>query len=111
MAQGTRFIPVRSWLPKLFDISLNILRQIGDFYLIRNTCGCLFIYKNCYYGLTGNHVRTTNNLHNDLMKRFWDGKGYSIPRCVIIKDGLVVEKNALRPSDGQKLYDQIGKYL
>ena len=64
-----------------------------------------------YYGLAGNHVRTTDNLRNDLMKRFWDGKGYSIPRYVIIKDGEVVDKNALRPSDKQKLYDEIGKYL
>lgn len=64
-----------------------------------------------YYGLAGNHVRTTDNLRNDLMKIFWEGKGYTIPRYVIVKDGKIVEKDALRPSDKQKLYDQIGKYL
>lgn len=64
-----------------------------------------------YYGLAGYHVRTTDNLRNDLIKRFWGGKGYSIPRYVIIKDGAVVVENAQRPSDKQKLYDQIAKYL
>lgn len=64
-----------------------------------------------YYGLAGNHIRTTDNLRNDLMKIFWEGKGYTIPRYVIVKDGKIVEKDALRPSDKQKLYDQIGKYL
>ncbi|QKJ32008.1 TlpA family protein disulfide reductase [Mucilaginibacter mali] len=64
-----------------------------------------------YYDLGGNHVRTTDNLRNDLMKIFWDGKGYAIPRYVIVKDGKIVEKDAKRPADKQKLYDQIGKYL
>ncbi|MES2275400.1 MAG: TlpA disulfide reductase family protein [Bacteroidota bacterium] len=64
-----------------------------------------------YYDLSGNHVRTTDNLRTDLMNRFWDGKGYSIPRYVIVKDGVIVEKDALRPADKQKLYEQIGKYL
>lgn len=62
-----------------------------------------------YYGLSGTHIRAADALKQDLLNLFWDGKSYSIPRYLIVKDGVVVEKSALRPSDGQKLYDQIGK--
>jgi len=64
-----------------------------------------------YYNLGGNHVRTSDNLRNDLIKKFWGGKGYAIPRYVIVKNGAIVEKDALRPSDKEKLFAQISKYL
>lgn len=62
-----------------------------------------------YYNLSGTHIRAADALKKDLMNLFWDGKSYSIPRYLIVKDGAVVEKSALRPGDGQKLYDQIQK--
>ncbi|PTT01943.1 hypothetical protein DBR11_06160, partial [Pedobacter sp. HMWF019] len=64
-----------------------------------------------YYDLRGKHIRTSDLLRQDLMNKFWDGKGYSIPRYLIVKDGKVVETSALRPADKDKLYEQIRKYL
>lgn len=64
-----------------------------------------------FYKLSGSHIRTNGALQKDLINRLWDGKGYSIPRYLIIKDGKLVESKALRPSDKQKLYDQIAAYL
>ncbi|HWW38461.1 TlpA disulfide reductase family protein [Pedobacter sp.] len=64
-----------------------------------------------YYDLRGKHIRTSDSLRQDLMNKFWDGKSYSIPRYLIVKDGKVIEANALRPADKDKLYQQIRKYL
>ncbi len=64
-----------------------------------------------YYKLAGNHIRTNDLLQKDLMNKLWDGKGYAIPRYLILKDGQLVVPNALRPSDKQKLYEQIASYL
>ena len=64
-----------------------------------------------YYKLSGNHIRTNGMLQKDLINKIWDGKGYSIPRYLILKDGKLVVPDALRPSDKTKLYDQISSYL
>ncbi|SDD33463.1 Redoxin [Mucilaginibacter pineti] len=64
-----------------------------------------------FYNLSGNHARVNNTLLKDLLIKFWDGKGYSIPRYVLVKDGVIIEKDAARPSDKQILYDQISKHL
>jgi thiol-disulfide isomerase/thioredoxin len=64
-----------------------------------------------FYNLSGNHARVNDVLLKDLLTKFWDGKGYSIPRYVLVKDGVVVENDAARPSDKQILYDQISKHL
>ncbi|HTM99733.1 MAG TPA: TlpA disulfide reductase family protein [Pedobacter sp.] len=65
-----------------------------------------------YYKLAGNHIRTNDLLLKDLISKLWGGKGgYSIPRYLILKDGKLVVPDALRPSDKQKLYDQIATYL
>jgi len=61
-----------------------------------------------YYDLAGTHIRTNDLLRKDLIELFWNGKGYFIPRYVIIdKEGNIIEKDALRPSDEEKLYKQI----
>ncbi|MBB6238408.1 thiol-disulfide isomerase/thioredoxin [Pedobacter sp. AK013] len=64
-----------------------------------------------YYKLSGSHIRTNNALQKDLIDRLWEGKGYAIPRYLIIKDGKLVVADALRPSDKEKLYAQISKFL
>jgi thiol-disulfide isomerase/thioredoxin len=64
-----------------------------------------------YFKLSGNHVRTNKTLQQDLVNKLWEGKGYSIPRYLILKDGKLVVASALRPSDKTKLYEQIAKYL
>lgn len=64
-----------------------------------------------YYKLTGNHIRTNQALQTDLINKLWEGKGYAIPRYLILKDGKLVVASALRPSDKEKLYKQIEQYL
>lgn len=64
-----------------------------------------------YYKLAGDHIRVNETLLQNLMDKLWDGKGYSIPRYLILKDGELVEREALRPSDKDKLYQQIAKHL
>lgn len=64
-----------------------------------------------FYKLAGNHIRTNDALLKDLINKLWDGKGYAIPRYLILKDGKLVVADALRPSDKGKLYEQIAQYL
>ncbi|GAB3925618.1 TlpA family protein disulfide reductase [Mucilaginibacter myungsuensis] len=64
-----------------------------------------------YYNLAGDNIRTSDALRQDLIKQLWGGKGYAIPRYVIVKNSEIVVKDAERPSSTQKLFDQIGKYL
>lgn len=64
-----------------------------------------------YYELTGAHIRTSDALRKDLAQKIWGTQSYSIPRYLIIKNGKIVENNALRPSSKKDLYDQIAKYL
>lgn len=64
-----------------------------------------------FYKLSGNHIRTNDALQKDLINKLWNGKGYAIPRYLILKDGKLVVPNALRPSDKSKLYEQIEQYL
>ncbi|RZL14670.1 MAG: redoxin domain-containing protein, partial [Pedobacter sp.] len=64
-----------------------------------------------YYKLSGNHIRVNPKLLQNLMDKLWDGKGYSIPRYLILKDGKLVNDKALRPSDKDKLYQQISAHL
>lgn len=62
-----------------------------------------------YYNLAGTHVRANPAFQNELISRRGVG---SIPRYLIIdKSGNIAEANALRPSDKEKLYEQIQKYL
>ena len=64
-----------------------------------------------YYKLAGSHIRTNQALQTDLINKLWEGKGYAIPRYLILKDGKLVVANALRPSDKEKLYKQIEGYV
>lgn len=67
-----------------------------------------------FYDLNGHHIRANAELLADLRKNYSDdGKGtLTLPRYMIInKEGIVVEKSALRPSDKEKVFSQINKYL
>ena len=64
-----------------------------------------------FYKLSGNHIRVNPTLLQNLMDKLWDGKGYSIPRYLILKNGKLVNDKALRPSDKKLLYDQISAHL
>ncbi len=72
------------------------------------------LWKNMikYYDLQGMHVRTTKELRDNLCVIFWKANSYSIPRYVFInKEGKIAIRNALRPSDKEKLYRQIANHL
>lgn len=65
-----------------------------------------------YFNLPGFHIRTSEQLRNDLKSIFWGGDGYAIPRYVLVNEkGEVVEKDALRPSDKDDLYRQISSHI
>jgi len=63
-----------------------------------------------YYQLSGYHIRTSDALRNDLMKLFWDGNSYTIPRYLLIdENGTIRELNAARPSYVKGLQLQLEK--
>lgn len=65
-----------------------------------------------FYGLKGINMRINDDLHWDLWEIIHGERGGAIPRYLIIdREGNMVEKDAARPSSGQKLYDQLAKYL
>jgi thiol-disulfide isomerase/thioredoxin len=67
-----------------------------------------------FYDLNGHHIRANAALLADLRKHYSDdGKGtLTLPRYMIVdKTGKVVVKNANRPSDGEKLFTQLNRYL
>jgi thiol-disulfide isomerase/thioredoxin len=65
-----------------------------------------------YFDLKGNHIKANEQLVRDVSKIFWNGKMYALPLYVIVNaDGNIAEADALAPSDGKKLYQQIEKYM
>ncbi len=65
-----------------------------------------------FYGLKGINMRINDTLNWDIWKLIHDKDFSSIPRYLIIdQEGNMVENDAARPSEGQKLYDQLAKYL
>jgi thiol-disulfide isomerase/thioredoxin len=58
-----------------------------------------------YYNLEGNHIRTNPLLYEEMENLLSEGSGsYGIPRYLLIdKEGKILEKNALPPSQGEKL--------
>lgn len=67
-----------------------------------------------FYDLNGHHIRANNAFLADLRKNYSnDGKGtLTLPRYMIVdKTGKIVVKNANRPSDGEKLFSQLSRFL
>lgn len=60
--------------------------------------------------LRGYHVRLTQQLQRDLIdRRVYNPR---IPQFMVMdSNGLILEKNALRPSDGEKLIQQLNRLL
>ncbi|MBS1620436.1 MAG: redoxin family protein [Bacteroidetes bacterium] len=65
------------------------------------------------YNLKGYHILAGPKLQKDIMKKVYDGNDrYTIPRYVIInKKGIIVEKDAFRPSYEKKLIKQLNEKL
>jgi thiol-disulfide isomerase/thioredoxin len=62
------------------------------------------VYK---YQLNGYHLLAGKELIVDIKQTVYKNEAINIPRYIIVKNGKVVELNAFRPSDGQKLIDQL----
>ena len=58
----------------------------------------------------GYHIRANKSMFNDLIRLFGDGKSINIPRYVIVNEkGVIIENNAARPSEIEKLKIQLMK--
>lgn len=65
-----------------------------------------------FYGLKGINMRISQDLNWKIWGMIHNEKWSSIPRYLIVdKEGNMIVKEAARPSEGQKLYDQLAKYL
>lgn len=65
-----------------------------------------------FYGLEGVNMRISQELFWKIWKEDLGENIAAIPRYLIIdQEGKMVEKDAARPSEGQKLYDQLASYL
>ena len=66
------------------------------------------IYK---YQLSGYHLLAGKELIKDLKQKIYKSETIDLPRYIIVKEGKVVELNALRPSDDKKLINQLSEKL
>ena len=64
-----------------------------------------------YYNLAGKHIKANESLGKELISIIGKNGSYAIPRYLIVKDGKIINKNALRPSDKEKLYQQLKSVL
>jgi thiol-disulfide isomerase/thioredoxin len=64
-----------------------------------------------FYNLEGHHIRASEKLTNDIYKVFSNGRGISIPRYAICKDGKIIIDKAKQPGDKAELYKQIESIL
>lgn len=59
------------------------------------------------YHLAGYHLIAGDELIQDLKQKIYKKDVIELPRYIIIKNGRIVELNAFRPSDGEKLLKQL----
>lgn len=65
-----------------------------------------------FYGLKGVNMRISQDLNWKIWGMIHDESWSAIPRYLIVdKEGNMIVKEAARPSEGQKLYDQLASYL
>jgi thiol-disulfide isomerase/thioredoxin len=65
-----------------------------------------------YFKLSGFHIRANESLYKEIIAMFGMGTSIAIPRYVLVNEkGDIVEKNALRPSSKEQLYNQIASHL
>jgi thiol-disulfide isomerase/thioredoxin len=63
------------------------------------------------YNLIGSHILASEDLISDIWDQVGDVGTTGIPRYIIFdKNGDLIEKNANRPSDGKKLFNQLEVY-
>jgi len=63
------------------------------------------------YKLNGYHLLAGAELSKDLKQKIYKNEAIDIPRYIIVKNGKIVELNAFRPSDDQKLLKQLTEKL
>ena len=65
-----------------------------------------------FYGLVDINLRISQDLNWKIWREQFGMSYSSIPRYIIVdQEGRIVVPDAARPSEGQKLYDQLAKYL
>lgn len=64
-----------------------------------------------YYNLSGFHIMANEAFHVNVQNELREGV-FSIPRYLLVDEkGEIVERNALEPSEKERLYKQIGSHL
>lgn len=63
------------------------------------------------YNLNGYHLLAGAELFKDLKQKIYKNEAINIPRYIIVRNGKIVELNAFRPSDDQKLIKQLTEEL
>ena len=64
------------------------------------------------FNLNGYHLRANKALVTDINKELYQGKGIGIPRYILLdKDGNILEENLPRPSNIDKLKQELDKHF
>ncbi|AXY73543.1 hypothetical protein D3H65_05920 [Paraflavitalea soli] len=64
-----------------------------------------------YYNLQGTHLRASEKLYRNIFNAFNHNDVFAIPRYILLKDGKIMEPDALPPSKKSELYKQLEQYL
>jgi thiol-disulfide isomerase/thioredoxin len=65
-----------------------------------------------FYSLAGDHFMANNSFYESLKRTLGSRQSFPIPRYFIVdRSGIIVEKNALRPSSKEELIKQLSVYL
>ncbi|MBK5723086.1 TlpA family protein disulfide reductase [Dysgonomonas sp. Marseille-P4677] len=64
------------------------------------------------FNLNGYHLRANNNLVTYINKKLYEGKGIGVPHYILLdKNGNILERNLSRPSNIDKLKEELDKHL
>lgn len=63
------------------------------------------------FNLNGYHLRANQELTTDINEKLFEGRGIGVPRYILLsKDGIILEKNLSRPSNIDKLKQELNKH-
>lgn len=63
------------------------------------------------FNLNGYHLRANQELATDINEKLFDGRGIGVPHYILLsKDGIILEKNLSRPSNIDKLKQELNKH-
>jgi thiol-disulfide isomerase/thioredoxin len=87
--------------------------QILQLYISIDNSNAEQIWRSLIYEhrLSGYHLITGVELYKDIKEKLFTNRQISIPRYIIVKNGKIVELDALKPSDDKELFEQLTKKL